>query len=72
MTLETAHLKGTPQPPKAGAKGKEGSSAGMVLPTDIGLKFVPIPAKYEKPETTDLKVTVGSGSQKEDFKLDAR
>ncbi|OWK36748.1 hypothetical protein [Fimbriiglobus ruber] len=73
LVVKTSILKGMPPPPKtpAGPKppAKENSSAGMVVPKDVGLVFVPIPAKYEELATTDLKVTVKSGKQTHDIKL---
>lgn len=69
VVIKTDHLRGMPQPPKSGAKTKEGSSAGMVLPDDVGFTFKPIPPKYASETTTDLRVTVTAGKQKEDLRL---
>jgi len=69
VVVKTSYLKGMPQPPKAGQKAKDGSSAGMILPKDVGFTYKPIPARYESEATTDLKVTVVAGAQKEDLKV---
>jgi hypothetical protein len=36
---------------------------------DAGKNYVKIPAKYAKPETTDLSVTLKAGKQTQDFEL---
>lgn len=69
VVIKNDHLRSTPQPPKAGAKTKEGSSAGMILPNDVGFTFKPIPTKYASEATTDLRVTVKEGKQQEDIRL---
>jgi hypothetical protein len=37
---------------------------------ELGSRYVKLPEKYLKPETTDLKVTVEAGTNKADFNLE--
>ncbi len=47
---------------------KMGGPAGAV--PDPGVKLMPIPAKYNDPETSGLTLTVKSGQHKQDIPLD--
>ena len=73
LAVQTSHLKGSTQPKAApgGGAGKGEGSAGMVLPDpkDIGLGYTPIPAKYEKPETSGLTAEIKPGDQTHDIEL---
>ena len=73
VVVQTSHLKGMPPAPK-GPKGRirEGASAGMMYPDDLGLVYTPIPANYEDLATTDLTVTVRRGKQTQDITLTAK
>lgn len=68
LVVKTSHLKDSASAGKGG-KGNPGGSAGMVIPDDVGLKYTPIPAKYEELNSTDLAVTVEKGDQSHDIRL---
>lgn len=72
LAVQTSHLKGSVLPKAGPVGGKDGpGSAGMVLPDpkDIGLGYTPIPARYEKPETSGLTAEVRPGNQTHDIEL---
>jgi hypothetical protein len=46
-----------------------GPRPGGPQPTEVKGKYVPIPAKYLSPETTDLTYTVKKGEQTHDIEL---
>jgi hypothetical protein len=75
VAIQTSHLRGS-FVPKSGEKGggKGEGSRGMVMPDpkDIGLEFVAIPDKYEKPETSGLATEVKGGTETYDLALSAK
>ncbi len=73
LSVRTSQLKGAVSNPivtktKENPNGLVGS-AGMMMPKGVGLVYKKIPAKYETPQTSGLKVVITPGNLEFDITL---
>jgi hypothetical protein len=76
VLVQTANKRGSirPKTNPTGGEGDDTGSRGMILPPpeEVGLTYVPTPAKYEEKHTTDITVVVTSGKGKQEFNIELK
>lgn len=74
VMVQTAYLNPNQPPPKPGDPPRSSPDYYVTLSGDkrTGKQFTPIPAKYEKVESTTLTFDVGGGENTYDIKLDEK